>query len=261
MSRSVSAPSSVTNTSPCWNGLIVPGSTLMYGSSLMLVTRMLRDSRIAARDAAAMPFPNEETTPPVTKTYLAIYPSRGEMVKSTGIFSVAPLDPRPACLDPVVRAMHDVHVVAHRPRDHLPVQRHVVDLGVVLRDGSGDLALAVRRIGLDARRVDQRVELRVDVAAIVVVAGALAVGAMQHRSEDGLRIGDRAAPAEHIGAGVALRQAGKGKGARLGVDAHAQSDFRQHPGHGDADVLVVDIAVIRAVEREAKAVRVARLRE
>src|SRR3989338_5028090 len=38
----------------------------------MLVTRMLRDSRIAARDAAAMPFPKEETTPPVTKTYLAI---------------------------------------------------------------------------------------------------------------------------------------------------------------------------------------------
>src|SRR4249920_832396 len=76
MSRSVSAPSSVTNTSPCWNGLMVPGSTLMYGSSLMLVTRMLRDSRIAAREAAAMPFPSEETTPPVTKTYLVIYLSR-----------------------------------------------------------------------------------------------------------------------------------------------------------------------------------------
>src|SRR5258706_1317534 len=50
----------------------------------MLVTRMLRDSRIAARDAAAMPFPNEETTPPVTKTYLAIYLSRGEIRKFTG---------------------------------------------------------------------------------------------------------------------------------------------------------------------------------
>src|SRR4051812_34529458 len=52
----------------------------------MLVTRMLRDSRIAAREAAAMPFPNEETTPPVTKTYFAIYPTRGEMTKFTGIF-------------------------------------------------------------------------------------------------------------------------------------------------------------------------------
>src|SRR5438309_8444489 len=51
---------------------MVPGSTLMYGSSLMLVTRMPRDSRIAAREAAAMPFPREETTPPVTKTYLVM---------------------------------------------------------------------------------------------------------------------------------------------------------------------------------------------
>src|SRR6266446_1758934 len=63
---------------------MVPGSTLMYGSSLMLVTRMPRDSRIAAREAAAMPFPREETTPPVTKTYFVIYPRRVGMQESTG---------------------------------------------------------------------------------------------------------------------------------------------------------------------------------
>src|SRR5688500_474540 len=63
---------------------MVPGSTLMYGSSLMLVTRMPRDSRIAAREAAAMPFPNEETTPPVTKTYLVIYLARVGIEESTG---------------------------------------------------------------------------------------------------------------------------------------------------------------------------------
>src|SRR5512145_798284 len=56
----------------------------MYGSSLMLVTRMPRDSRIAARDAAAIPFPREETTPPVTKTYLVIYLTRVGMDESTG---------------------------------------------------------------------------------------------------------------------------------------------------------------------------------
>src|SRR6185437_9455028 len=61
-----------TNTSPCWNGDIVPGSTLMYGSSLRLVTRTPREVRMAASDAAAMPFPNEETTPPVTNTNLVI---------------------------------------------------------------------------------------------------------------------------------------------------------------------------------------------
>src|SRR5690348_3194297 len=56
----------------------------MYGSSLMLVTRMLRDSRIAARDAAAIPLPREDTTPPVTKTYFAIYLACVGMRKSTG---------------------------------------------------------------------------------------------------------------------------------------------------------------------------------
>src|SRR5919197_5498763 len=67
MSRSVSAPSSVTNTSPCWNGLIVPGSTLMYGSNFWIVTDRPRATRSRPKEAAAMPFPSAETTPPVTK--------------------------------------------------------------------------------------------------------------------------------------------------------------------------------------------------
>ena len=44
----------------------------MYGSSLRLVTRTPREARIAASDAAAMPFPSEETTPPVTNTNLGM---------------------------------------------------------------------------------------------------------------------------------------------------------------------------------------------
>src|SRR3954451_16565173 len=67
MSRSVSAPSSVTKTSPCWNGDIVPGSTLMYGSNFWRATLSPRDTRSRPIDAAAMPFPRDETTPPVTK--------------------------------------------------------------------------------------------------------------------------------------------------------------------------------------------------
>src|SRR6185369_11903702 len=64
MSRSVSAPSSVTNTSPCWNGLIVPGSTLMYGSNFWTCTLRPRDFSSRPSDAA---------TPPVTKTNFATY--------------------------------------------------------------------------------------------------------------------------------------------------------------------------------------------
>src|ERR1700752_4083624 len=69
MSRSVSAPSSVTNTSPCWNGLIVPGSTLRYGSNFWSWTRKPRALRSRPSDAATIPLPRAETTPPVTKTY------------------------------------------------------------------------------------------------------------------------------------------------------------------------------------------------
>src|SRR3954470_18152697 len=167
-SRSVSAPSSVTNTSPCWNGDIVPGSTLMYGSSLMLVTRMLRDSRIAARDAAAIPLPREDTTPPVTKTYFAIYLARVGMDKSTGrcarrkIFrrDFPSIDAHPLSLDPIVGAVHDLDVLAHRPRNDLPVQRDMVDLRVVLGDRLGNDFLPLGGVGFDARGVDQRVELR-----------------------------------------------------------------------------------------------------
>src|SRR5437763_1702236 len=69
MSRSVSAPSSVTNTSPCWNGLIVPGSTLMYGSNFCICTFSPRAFSRRPSDAAEMPLPRDDTTPPVTKTY------------------------------------------------------------------------------------------------------------------------------------------------------------------------------------------------
>src|SRR6218665_503142 len=67
---SVSPPSSVTKTSPCWNGLIVPGSMLMYGSSLSRVRSSPRFSSRAPMDADASPLPSELTTPPVTKMYL-----------------------------------------------------------------------------------------------------------------------------------------------------------------------------------------------
>src|SRR5579862_2706833 len=69
MSRSVSAPSSVTKTSPCWNGLIVPGSTLRYGSNFCNCTRRPRAFSSRPSEAATIPLPRADTTPPVTKTY------------------------------------------------------------------------------------------------------------------------------------------------------------------------------------------------
>ena len=49
---------------------MVPGSTLIYGSSFIMVTFNPRASSTAAKDAPAIPLPNEDTTPPVTKIIL-----------------------------------------------------------------------------------------------------------------------------------------------------------------------------------------------
>src|SRR6476620_633531 len=84
MSRSVSAPSSVTKTSPCWNGLIVPGSTFRYGSNFCSRTRRPRAFRRRPSEAATIPFPSAETTPPVTKTYFGARALTGFQGSSAG---------------------------------------------------------------------------------------------------------------------------------------------------------------------------------
>jgi hypothetical protein len=42
----------------------------MYGSNFWMVTRSPRSTSRRPSEAAAIPFPSEETTPPVTKMYL-----------------------------------------------------------------------------------------------------------------------------------------------------------------------------------------------
>src|SRR6202167_4449045 len=51
---------------------MVPGSTFKYGSNFCSDTRSPRLSSRQPMEAAAMPFPSDETTPPVTKMYLAM---------------------------------------------------------------------------------------------------------------------------------------------------------------------------------------------
>src|SRR5690242_21917400 len=51
---------------------MVPGSTLMYGSNFWIVTLRPRSTRSLPNEAAAMPLPRDETTPPVTKMYFVL---------------------------------------------------------------------------------------------------------------------------------------------------------------------------------------------
>jgi len=52
--------------------LIVPGSTLMYGSNFCICTFSPRAFSSRPSEAAVMPLPRDETTPPVTKTYFVV---------------------------------------------------------------------------------------------------------------------------------------------------------------------------------------------
>src|SRR3954463_1507923 len=108
MSRSVSAPSSVTKTSPCWNGLIVPGSTFRYGSNFWSWTRSPRAFRSRPSDAATIPFPSAETTPPVTKTYFGARALTGFQGSSAG----GRRSEIVTCLNEVVQPVERVHGVA-----------------------------------------------------------------------------------------------------------------------------------------------------
>lgn len=49
---------------------MVPGSTFIYGSTLIKETDKPLDSNNAPNEAAAIPFPSDDTTPPVIKMYL-----------------------------------------------------------------------------------------------------------------------------------------------------------------------------------------------
>src|SRR5512140_1095273 len=72
--------------------------------------------------------------------------------------------------EPVVRAVHHAHVRAHRPRDHLEVQRNVADVLHVRDERLAREGRALDRIDLGLQLVHRRVDLRVRVAPAVVVA-------------------------------------------------------------------------------------------
>src|ERR671912_636573 len=68
---------------------MVPGSTLMYGSSFCMVTRSPRAFIRRPSDAAVRPLPSDEATPPVTKMCFAkvldpLWAHRGGRVLSPG---------------------------------------------------------------------------------------------------------------------------------------------------------------------------------
>src|SRR5262249_38327838 len=106
---------------------MVPGSTLMYGSSFCIVTRRPRALRSRPSEEAVSPFPSELATPPVTKMCLATggqgtkrRAARGARCSSAGSRAAAEV------VEPPQRRRRVDHPAeAHPLADH--VQRHEGD--------------------------------------------------------------------------------------------------------------------------------------
>ncbi len=141
------------------------------------------------------------------------------------------------------------------------MQRDVVHLVVVLLDRGLDQRLAPDRVGLAARRGSELVQLGVVDLAVVEVADAPGRAGAVDRRQRGLGVGHRTAPAQHVHRGVEPAELGEVDRARHRVDAHLQAQPRPHRGEGLADLLVVDVAVVRAIERDLETLRIARGRQ
>src|SRR5690348_1023098 len=142
MSRSVSAPSSVTKTSPCWNGFIVPGSTFRYGSSFCIVTRRPRERRSRPRLLAVRPLPREEATPPVTKMCRVVDSDRPESRCARSVTGFQPTRRTPVAGEPdgvspdTSGSEGPVRVRGIRHRDGVPRTRLRLDGADVAQRGA-----------------------------------------------------------------------------------------------------------------------------
>src|SRR5712692_2163176 len=100
---------------------MVPGSTLRYGSSFWRETLRWRAFRMFPIDAAVIPLPSEETTPPVTKTYFDIDDLQGGFSNLTGSGADVNIPARPAT--PWVRPLAPKRPAWSRIRPRTPGPR------------------------------------------------------------------------------------------------------------------------------------------
>ena len=69
---------------------MVPGSTFRYGSNFWFCTRRPRCFKSLPRDAAQMPLPRPDTTPPVIKIYFILYASNSQFPQKQNTVGIVP---------------------------------------------------------------------------------------------------------------------------------------------------------------------------
>ena len=82
---------------------------------------------------------------------------------------------------------------------------------------------------------------------------------MDEEVEDVVRVEGRNTPAEHVELGGLVLDQREMLRLRLGVEIHLHADLAEHADSRLADRLVIDVAVVRAVQRDREAVTVTRL--
>src|SRR5690606_12627513 len=153
-SRSVSAPSSVTNTSPCCSGLMVPGSMLMYGSSLIMLSFRPRPFSSLPKDAPVMPFPRLDATPPLINTTLASRTILPALPTDRRAARRRPPDPCPALAPSRRCALHRLgRLDAHQARR---VGQHRPDGAAQSQARLGELGVFTQHAAMRVERVERR---------------------------------------------------------------------------------------------------------
>src|SRR5688500_3328835 len=163
------------------------------------------------------------------------------------------VDLHEAQLEDVVRPLCNRNVRPHHPGQRAPVERDQRKLRVDDAKRIADHLAALGKVGLDAHAVDQRIELRVRIAAAVERAGPAVGEAADDRVQRCPRIGC-GRPAELEKAAARLCELRKECRRRERLERDADADLREHAGDRLADGRAE--RDVDAVERHAEAGRV-----
>ena len=140
------------------------------------------------------------------------------------------------------------------------MQWQVRHVGDCQRPGVGDHLVALGLVDFLQHRVGERVELGVAVVGVVPAAHLLGrIVGLVEEGEDVVRVERRHAPAQQVETRILLLDLGEMQCLRARLQVNLDTDLRQHAGDGLADLLVVVVAVVGAVERDAEAVGIAGL--
>ena len=146
-------------------------------------------------------------------------------VEPTLLSSVA--DSHEAKLEDVARPLRDADLGPHHPSQRTAIKREQRQVGTHQPQRVADKLAPARDVGFDADRIDQLIETGIRIPPAVERAGAIDAVAVhdriQHRPGVGLR-----RPAELEKAGRRLRQLGKERRRRPGLERRPDADLRQH---------------------------------